>query len=121
MSEGRAALHEPASCATVERHAQVPKIKQPPPQSGPPEFYYEQTPEQVCAWQVHLQIVLTSLCCCAFRQGSLCPIRQVDWLGQKAQIDAAKQAGIQKVRSKFSSVAYVTSNSACIQDSIKPT
>jgi hypothetical protein len=22
-------------------------MKQPPPQSGPPEFYYEQTPEQV--------------------------------------------------------------------------
>jgi hypothetical protein len=35
-------------------------MKQPPPQSGPPEFYYEQTPEQVCAWQVYLHTVLTS-------------------------------------------------------------
>jgi uncharacterized protein YbjT (DUF2867 family) len=53
--------------ALVIASSAVPKMKQPPPQSGPPEFYYEQTPEQV------------------------------DWLGQKAQIDAAQKAGVQKV------------------------
>lgn len=53
--------------ALVIASSATPKMRQPPPTNGPPEFYYEQYPEQV------------------------------DWLGQKAQIDAAKQAGIQKV------------------------
>lgn len=47
----------------------VPKMKGPPKEGQPPQFYYEQMPEQV------------------------------DWLGQKTQIDAAKQAGIRKVGS----------------------
>jgi hypothetical protein len=29
---------------------------------------------------------------------------QVDWLGQKAQIDAAKKAGVEKVRSSISHI-----------------
>lgn len=118
-----AALHQMALCATPNECAQVPKMKQPPPQSGPPEFYYEQTPEQVCAWQARaagspniLHAVAHSI------KWAFLPTRQVDWLGQKAQIDAAQKAGVQKVRSRLSPVAYTTHThgSACTQDSIKP-
>jgi hypothetical protein len=74
----------------------VPKMKPgfDPSKGGRPEFYFEEgsDPEQVKSLLAITVLTSAMATCCAFLLTQLISWFQVDWIGQKNQIDAGKSS-----------------------------